>query len=83
MKIWNQKNKMLIITQIINMIKKYNISIDDIIKEYINAYKTQFPTDHQILYIKQYNYMCNLQKKIENYININDEDFVIINKNYI
>lgn len=80
MKIWNQKNKLLIITQIINMIKKYHISIEEIIEEYINSYQTKFPTEHQILYIKQYNNFLTIKKQLENNIYMTEDDYIIINK---
>lgn len=80
MKIWNQKNKLLIITQIINMIKKYNISLEEIINEYIKSYQTQFPTEQQILYVKQYNNFLSIKKQIENTVFTGEDDFIIINK---
>lgn len=49
-----KKNKYHFINEIINIIKKYNISIEDIIKAYINKYELQFTVEEKIIHNIQY-----------------------------
>jgi hypothetical protein len=49
-----KKNKHHFINEIINIIKKYNISIEDIIKAYITKYNVQFTSEEKIIHNLQY-----------------------------
>lgn len=49
-----KKNKHHFINEIINIIKKYNISIEDIIKAYISKYNMQFTSEEKIIHNIQY-----------------------------
>ena len=82
------KNKNLYIQEIINIIKKYNISINDIEQFIINYYEKFSPID-KIKLLKQYNQITNKNiSTIDNdYININstnyndideDDDFIYV-----
>ena len=76
------------INEIINLIKKYNISLDDIITNYIDRYKNNFSELEKIKYkiqfneFNQYKYLFNRfikesnQKILSNYTII--DDYVLI-----
>lgn len=76
------------INEIINLIKKYNISLDDIIINYIDRYKNNFSELEKIKCkiqfneFNQYNYLFNRfvkesnQKLLSNYTII--DDYVLI-----
>ena len=49
-----KKNKHHFINEIINIIKKYNISIEEIIKAYINKYELHFTAEEKIIHNLQY-----------------------------
>lgn len=71
------KNKF--INEIINIIKKYNITIEDIIEEYSYKYEYQFSLEEQVKYKNQYK-LLNNHLTINNKINKNDEDHIWFNK---
>lgn len=49
-----KKNKYHYINEIINIIKKHNISIDDIVKTYMEKYEMKFSPEDKIIHNNQY-----------------------------
>ena len=64
-----KKNKFHFINEIINIIKKHNISIEDIIKAYIQKYNLHFTSEERLIHNLQY----------QNFIKYANED-ILLNK---
>ncbi len=58
-----KKSKHHFINEIINIIKKYNISIEDIIKEYIYKYESNFSPEEKIIHNIQYQKFIKYSKE--------------------
>ena len=73
------KPKSKCINEIINIIKKYNITIEDIIEEYSYKYEYQFSLEEQLKYKNQYK-LLNNHLTIKNIENKKKEDNSWFNK---
>lgn len=62
-----KKNKFHFINEIINIIKKHNISIDEIIKAYIQKYNITFTSEERLIHKIQY----------QNFIKYANEDILL------
>lgn len=71
------KNKF--INEIINIIKKYNITIEDIIEEYSYKYEYHFSLEEQLKYKNQYK-LLNKHLSLKNIENKNNEKNTWFNK---
>jgi hypothetical protein len=58
-----KKSKHHFINEIINIIKKYNISIEDIVKEYIYKYESNFTSEEKIIHNIQYQKFIKYSKE--------------------
>jgi hypothetical protein len=77
----NQSKKEKCIIEIVNIIKKYNLSLIDIIDSYINNYRDTFDVYDKIIHKKNIEVFIKCQVLLKNKFNsiINsDDDYVII-----